>query len=87
MEQFQVLVIIDSHSKWIGAVPLHSATTSTTVEALKAFFANFGLPEEIVSDNGPQFTSQDFCIFCGNTGIKCLTIQQPTVQQNQQCKW
>jgi len=56
MEQFQVLVIIDSHSKWIEAVPLHPATASITVEALRVFFLNFGLPEEIVSHNGPQFT-------------------------------
>ena len=34
IEQFQVLVIMDSHSKWIEAIPLHSATTSTTVDAL-----------------------------------------------------
>ena len=34
------------------------------------FFANFGLPEEIVSDNGPQFSSQDFELFCVNNGIK-----------------
>ena len=60
IEQFQVLVIIDSHSKWIEAIPLRLATTSTTVDALRLFFASFGLPEEIVSDNGPQFTSQYF---------------------------
>ena len=74
IEQFQVLVIIYSHSKWIEAVPLHSATTSTTVETLRVFFANFGLPEEIISDNGPQFTSQDFSTFCRNNGIKHTLI-------------
>jgi len=52
IEQFQVLEIINSHSKWIKAVILHSATTSTTVDALRAFFANFSLPGEIISDNG-----------------------------------
>ena len=65
-----MLVIIDSHSKWIEAIPLRSPTTSTTVDALRLFFASFGLPEEIVSDNGPQFTSQDFSHFCVNNGIK-----------------
>ena len=69
-EQFQVLIIIDAHSKWIDAMPLRSATAKTTTDALRRFFASFGLPEKLVSDNGPQFTSQDFKAFCLNNGIK-----------------
>ena len=37
IEQFQVLVIIDSHSKWIEAIPLRCATASTIVDALRIF--------------------------------------------------
>ena len=70
IEGYQVLIIIDVHSKWIEAVPLHQATTATTLQALQTFFANFGLPEEIVSDNGPQFTATDFAEYCRNKGIK-----------------
>ena len=70
IEQCQVLIIIDAHSKWIDAMPLRSATAKTTMDALRRFFASFGLPEELVSDNGPQFTSQDFKAFCLNNGIK-----------------
>ena len=36
----------------------------------KHFFSNFGLPDEIVSDNGPQFTAQQFQEFCKCNGIK-----------------
>ena len=43
---------------------------ATTLQALQTFFANFGLPEEIVSDNGPQFTASDFAEYCRNKGIK-----------------
>ena len=67
---FQVLVIIDVHSKWIEARPLRSATATTTIQALKTFFSNYGLPEEIVSNNGPQFTAQPFKEFCMHNGIK-----------------
>ena len=35
IEGFQVLVIIDVHSKWIEATPLHSATVTTTSERLQ----------------------------------------------------
>ena len=72
IEQSQVLVIIDSHSKWIEAIPLHSATANTTIDALRLrIFASFRLPKEIVSDNSPQFTLQEFC---KNNGIKHTLI-------------
>ena len=44
------------------------------MDALRLFFASFGLPKEIVSDNGPQFTAQDFKDFCVNNGIKHTLI-------------
>ena len=34
------------------------------------FFANFGLPVELVSDNVPRFTAHEFREFCSNNGIK-----------------
>ena len=40
IEGHQVLVIIDIHSKWIEAVPMHSATADTTVSALRKFFSS-----------------------------------------------
>jgi len=62
--------MVDSHSKWIEAIPIQSFTTKITVDTVKVFFANFGLPEEIVSDNSLQFSSQDFELFHTNNGIK-----------------
>ena len=64
IEGYQVLVIIDIHSKWIEAIPLRTATAATTIDALRRFFASFGLPEEIISDNGPQFVAIEFVTFC-----------------------
>ena len=53
------LVIVDAHSKWPEVIIMHSkTTTSKTVEALRTVFARNGLPEQLVSDNGPQFTAE-----------------------------
>ena len=38
IEGLQVLIMIDVHSKWIEAKPLHTATASTTIQALQTFF-------------------------------------------------
>ena len=75
IEGYQVLIIIDAHSKWIEAIPLCQATTATTFLSLQTFFANFGLPEEIVNDNGLQFTASDFAEYYRNKGI--LSILEP----------
>lgn len=49
---------------------MRNSTAATTIEALRKFFANFGLPEEIISDNGPQFVATEFETFCKQNGIK-----------------
>ena len=69
-EGWQVSVTVDVHSKWIEAIPLHKATAATKISTLQTFFANFGFPEEIVMDNGPQFIAQTFSDFCKANGIK-----------------
>jgi len=70
IEGYQVLVIIDIHSKWIEAIPLKTTTATTTIETLRQFFASFGFPEEIISDNGPQFVATEFLTSCSRNGIK-----------------
>ena len=67
------LVVIDAHSKWIEAWPVHAATSSATIEKLRTSFAQFGLPETIVSDNGTCFVSEEFESFLQANGIKHVT--------------
>ena len=64
------LVLIDSHSKWIEVFPMTSTTSTKTIECLRSCFASYGIPEQLVSDNGPQFTSDEFKRFTTTNGIK-----------------
>jgi hypothetical protein len=67
------LVIVDAYSKWIEVYPMKSTTTVKTIECLRDCFSRFGLPLVLVSDNGPQFTSQEFQTFMKCNGIKHKT--------------
>ena len=64
------LVAINAHSKWIEVLPLSVATAQTTIQQLRQLFARFGIPESIVSDNGPQFIAAEFKEFCRVNGIQ-----------------
>lgn len=64
------LVLVDSHSKWLEVVPMKTTTSAKTIDVLRNLFASHGLPEEVVSDNGPQFTSCEFKQFLRSNGIK-----------------
>lgn len=67
------LLIIDAHSKWVEIFPMNSTTTTNTIEKLRILFSQLGLPKVIVSDNGPQFVSEEFHLFLTQNGIKHIT--------------
>ena len=68
-----VLVAIDSHSRWIEAYPTESATLSVVVELSRVLFAQFGIPEVLVTDTGLCFVSEEFETFLAKNGIKHIT--------------
>ena len=77
------MVIVDAYSKWLE---VFQTTTSNTIECLRETFARFGVPEELVSDNGTQFTSAVFKKFCLKIGIKHLTTAPYHPQSNGQAE-
>ncbi|XP_060782844.1 uncharacterized protein K02A2.6 [Neoarius graeffei] len=67
------LVVVDAYSKWPEVFIVKNATTTKTVEVLHTLFVRTGLPERLVSDNGSQFTSEEFQSFIRRNGIKHTT--------------
>ncbi|KAA3677057.1 uncharacterized protein DEA37_0015026 [Paragonimus westermani] len=61
-------VVVYAYFKWPEVIHKSLASTSTTVTALGQLFSQFGVPESIVSDNGPQSTSMAFVNFCRAMG-------------------
>ena len=64
------LVVVDSHSKWPEVIPMTTTSAARTIEELRKLFATHGLPEQLVCDNGSQFTSDEFRTFMRKNGIK-----------------
>ena len=78
----QFLVVVDSHSKWLEVRHMSSTTTERTIGELHLIFAQHGLPEEVVSDNGPQFTYKEFAKFMSKNGIKHTLVPPYHPQSN-----
>lgn len=49
---------------------MKSTTATATIKELRRLFATYGLPEHLVSDNEPQFTSAEFAEFMKVNSIK-----------------
>lgn len=59
-EKENYLVIADYYSRFLEILHMPTTTTTQVVLKLKATFARHGIAEEVVSDNGPQFSSDSF---------------------------
>ena len=64
------LVGVDAYSKWPEVRIMSSTTTLKTLDVLREWFAAHGIPEHLVTDNGPQFVSEEFATFAKRNGIK-----------------
>ncbi|XP_034549867.1 uncharacterized protein K02A2.6-like [Notolabrus celidotus] len=64
------LVLVDAHSKWIDAHIMSNITAPMTIDKLRQVFSIHGLPDSLVTDNGPTFTSELFSEFMQQNGIQ-----------------
>ena len=61
---------IDAHFKWPEIFRMSSITMEDTIVILRCIFASFDLPNQLVSDNGSQFTAHEFADFVSANGIR-----------------
>ena len=67
-------VTVDHYSDWFEIAPLNEdITAANVISVTKAHFARYGLPGTFLSDNGPQYTSQEFLNFAKTYGFKLIT--------------
>lgn len=70
INNYYMLVVIDSFSKWTEVFKTKEITSAFTIGKLRELFCRYGLVDTLVSDNGRQFTSGEFKQFLENNGVK-----------------
>ena len=48
------LIVVDAQ-KWPEVIEMSSTTAAKTIQVMRHLFSQYGLPQQLVSDNGPQF--------------------------------
>ena len=69
------LIMVDAHSKWPEVIgPMKFTTAETTINAMRNIFARYGLPTQVVSDNGPPFQSIEYENFLRQNGVQRILV-------------
>ncbi len=63
------ILIVDYYSNYPEVIAINSQTSETIIKAMKTTFARHGIPDEVVSDNGPCYSSAEFSKFSKDWGF------------------
>jgi transposase InsO family protein len=61
---------VDKFTKWIEVKPTTSIIAGKVVEFIREIMCQFGVPNNIITNNGTQFNAREFKDFCADLGIK-----------------
>ena len=67
------LLLVDYFSCYVDIVKLTSTSSSAVISAIKSVFSRHGIPEFLISDNGPQYVSKEFEEFAEKYNFKHTT--------------
>jgi hypothetical protein len=70
MGHVYMLVAVDKFTKWVEAAPVTTQDSTATINFVKSIVFRFGVPHNIIIDNGINFTSKEFNSYCESMGIK-----------------
>jgi hypothetical protein len=66
----RIFIVVDRFTKWIKVKPTASITAAKAMEFIKEITNRFGVTNNIITNNGTQFTAREFKDFCADSGIK-----------------
>jgi hypothetical protein len=65
-----MLVAVDKFTKWVEAAPVTTQDSTAAINFIKSIVFRFGVPHNIITDNGTNFTLKEFKSYCESMGIK-----------------
>jgi hypothetical protein len=65
-----LLVVVDKFTKRIKSKPIKKLNGSSTIKFFNEIIARYGVPQNIITNNGNNFAKGVFAEFCGQKGIR-----------------
>ena len=76
------LIVVDYYSNFWEVDKLDNTDSVTVIKNMKTHFARYGIPDQVVSDNGPQYTSHHFANFSRTWDFEHITSSPGHSQSN-----
>ena len=78
------LLSVDYYSKWVFVEALQETRSIDVIRVLERQFVDFGVPERLVTDNGPQYGSSEFREFAKRMNFEHATSSPNYARSNGQ---
>ena len=76
------LLLVDYYSNFFEICLLSTIKSTTVIQHTKSIFACHGIPEAVISDNGPQYSCQEYKDFANKFGFQNKTSSPAYPQSN-----
>jgi transposase InsO family protein len=68
------LIVVDYYSRYPEVAELRNTKARTVISKTKSIFSRHGILDEVLSDNGPQYSSQEYQQFAKDYDFTHTTI-------------
>ena len=75
-------ILVDAYSGFFEMAQLNGTKSSVVINHCKFQFACHAIPDKLISDNGPQFSSHEFNQFAQQYGFQHVTSSPHFPQAN-----
>ena len=86
LNRINYLVVVDYFSRYFEVVKLTSTASCAVIEAVKNIFSRYGIPETLISDNGPLFSATEMKDFSHSFRFQHVTSSPYYPQSNGQAE-
>ncbi len=70
------LLFVDYYSRWIEVSKLDKLTSEEVINHTCSIFGRHGIPEIVISDNGPQYSVESYAAFTRQYGFEHITHKE-----------
>ena len=75
------MILVDYYSGFFEIDSLKQTKSENVIRCCKAQFARYGIPDKLITDNGPQLSSMEFRKF------QMITVKHRVLTTHNQMEW